>query len=68
MSQALFDGTLSGEERIEMVARLMGYAGATDAPRDFMERLLSKAEREAQRWLVSEIAECARGEAARRRA
>lgn len=66
MAEPLFDGSLKSNERLEMVARMMGYAGAHDAPKDFMERLLIKAERHARDWLVREISECAMGERARR--
>lgn len=66
MAEPLFDGKLRGDERVARVAMMMGYAGAIDAPIDFIERLLANAEREAYHFLIREISECARGEAARR--
>lgn len=62
MAEPLFDGKLNAEERLELVARMMGHAGAHDAPKAFMEELLRKAERHAADWLRREISECARGE------
>lgn len=65
MSEALFDGTIRGEDRIRYVESMMGCAPGC-GPRDFIDRLLSKAEYRAHRWLLEEIAECMRGEAAHR--
>jgi hypothetical protein len=65
----LFDGGAKGDDRIKMVVRMLGYHEdevQSEVMRHVASELLSKAEREADRWLQNEISECLRGESARR--
>lgn len=67
MSSGLFNGKISPDNRIRVVANMMGYHPASlDYPREHIEKMLSKAEGLAYEFLCREIQECLRGEAARR--
>lgn len=66
---SVFTGLARSEDRIALVVRMLGHADEdiqSEVLRDFVTKLLRRAEQVADDWLQNEIAECLRGAEARR--